>query len=155
MKAKTFFGIVAALSLGLFCRAASAQEVRQPAGEAWDGMYSLILYVDQQDPSLFHVETASGQTYDCDIQVTIDYEKKPEPGEPTDAQGKIIRHFTTTLRAGQTSATQHFPGIIYYPCHNGVPEVNPSTCGGQQITAGFDMDKYFPTFGMEFYPDYQ
>ena len=150
MKGKIFFSLVSALFLGLFSQAVSAQVSQTPSARAWDDQSALVIYVDQQDPSLLHLETRYGQTYSCEIRVTIDFEKKPGPGEPTDANGKIIRYHTAILRAGQKSVIQQFPGIIYYPCHNGMPVVTPGSCNGQTLSASFDDHKFFPTFGMEF-----
>lgn len=154
MKTKVFFGLISALLLGLFCQTASAQESRSPGALRWGDYYDIYIYVDQQNPAQLWLETRGGK-YSCDINVTIDYEVKPV-GEPSsDGHDKVIRHFTVTLRAGQTSATKQCNDILYYPCHNGMPVVTPGTCNGQPITAGFDIDKKYPTFSLVDYPDYQ
>lgn len=154
MRTKLFFGFLSVFCFGLFAQSASAQATsKQAVAPAWIGDYEIMIYVDQQNPALLHLETTSGRTFNSNINVTIDYEVKPAPGQPTDSHGKIIRYFTVTLPAGRNSAAQQCNDILYYPCHNGLPVVTGA--GGEQISAGFDESKYFPTFGMEFYPDYQ
>ena len=155
MKGKIFFSLVSALFLGLFSQAVSAQVSQTPSARAWDDQSALVIYVDQQNPARLHLESRFGKPFSSAINVTIDYEVKPMPGQPTDPNGKIIRHFTITLRAGQISAVSDCNDILYYPCHNGLPVVTPGSCDGQTLSASFDDSKFFPTFGMEFYPDYQ
>lgn len=155
MKGKIFSSLVSALCLGLFSQAASAQVSRTPSARAWDDQSALVIYVDQQNPARLHLESRFGQPFSCAINVTIDYEVKPMPGQPTDPNGKIIRRFTVTLRAGQISTVSDCNDILYYPCHNGLPVVTPGSCDGQTLSASFDDNKFFPTFGMEYYPNYQ
>lgn len=155
MKTKNFFSLISMLCLGLFCQTAFAQVPQAQGTRDWDDQSALVIYVDQQNPARLHLESRYGKPFSCAVSVTIDYEVKPMPGQPTDPNGKIIRHFTVTLRAGQVSTQSDCNDILYYPCHNGLPVVTPGSCDGNTLSASFDDNKFFPTFGMEYYPNYQ
>lgn len=148
MKAKFFLCALGALLFSAMGLKANAQQTR------FIGTGMVGIYVDQQDPSVLWLETLS--PLKGDVTVTIDYERKPEPGEPTDEQGKIISYFTMKLPAGQkkASSTCH-RSILYYPGHNGEPKYSFSNPEDSYYSVEFDTDKFFPTFGMEFYPNYQ